>query len=211
MFCEAVKEAIMRRTTWVWTAFLAALAIGGAFGPAARAEVRLPKVFGSHMVLQQEKPVVIWGWAQPNETITVQLGTESQKAQANERGEWKAVLPAMKAGGPYTLTVSASSTVRFDDVMVGEVWLCSGQSNMEMGIGAARDGQQEIAAADYPGIRLLKVLKRWTPRTAERHGGRLDGVLAQKRRCRRVGRVYRRRLLFWPGTPQEAGPDHWAN
>ena len=115
------------------------------------------------MVLQQEKPLVIWGWAQPNETVTVEIGTESRTAKANERGEWKVELPPMKAGGPYTLTVSGSSTVQFDDVMIGEVWLCSGQSNMEMGIGMARDGKQEIAAADYPAIRLLKVTRKWTP------------------------------------------------
>jgi sialate O-acetylesterase len=138
------------------------LAIGAAMCAAARAEVRLPRVFGSHMVLQQEKPLVFWGWAQPNETVTVQIAAESRTAQANERGEWKVELPAMKAGGPYTLSVSGSSTVRFDDVMVGEVWLCSGQSNMEMGISMAQDGQQEIAAADYPSIRLLKVTRKWT-------------------------------------------------
>ena len=63
------------------------------------------------MVLQQEKPLVVWGWAEPNETVTVTLATGSQQAQANERGEWKAVLPAMKAGGPYTLTVSGSTKV----------------------------------------------------------------------------------------------------
>jgi sialate O-acetylesterase len=137
--------------------------MGSGFEGMARAEVRLPKVFSSHMVLQQEKPVVIWGWAQPNEKVTVELATGSQQVQANERGEWKAVLPAMKAGGPYTLTVTGSSTVRFEDVMVGEVWLCSGQSNMEMGIGACRDAQNEIAAADYPGIRLLMVTKSWKP------------------------------------------------
>src|SRR5208282_811311 len=105
-----------------------AVFLSGAGLPPARAEVQLPKVFGSHMVLQQEKPLVIWGWAQPNETITVQLAAESQQARANERGEWKAVLPAMKASGPYTLTVSGSTKVQFEDVMIGEVWLCSGQS-----------------------------------------------------------------------------------
>ena len=139
------------------------LVIGAGLCQAARAEVRLPKVFGSHMVLQQERPLVIWGWARPNETVTVHIATASRKAKANKRGEWKVELPAMKAGGPYALTVSGSSTVRFEDVMVGEVWLCSGQSNMEIGISAARDGKQEIAAAEYPGIRLLKVSKRWTP------------------------------------------------
>ena len=151
------------RLGWaVWSVVLGLVA-GGGFAHTARAEVRLPKVFSSHMVLQQDKPLVVWGWAQPGEKVTVELGTANQQVQANERGEWKAVLPAMKAGGPYTLTVSGSNKVQFEDVMVGEVWLCSGQSNMEMGIGAARDAQKEIAAADYPGIRLLKVVKSWKP------------------------------------------------
>jgi sialate O-acetylesterase len=133
------------------------------WNPSARAEVRLPKVFGSHMVLQREKPLPVWGWAQAGESVTVQIGSTTRQAKANERGEWKVSLPEMKAGGPYTLTVSGSSTVKFEDVMVGEVWLCSGQSNMEMGIGMSRDGKEEIAAADYPGIRLLMVPNRWTP------------------------------------------------
>jgi len=129
----------------------------------ARAEVRLPRVFGSHMVLQQERPLTIWGWATPNEKVTVQLGTVTQSVQANERGEWKAVLPAIKAGGPYTLAVSGSNTITFDDVMIGEVWLCSGQSNMEMGLGLANNAKAEIANASHPGLRLLMVDNRWTP------------------------------------------------
>ncbi len=115
------------------------------------------------MVLQQEKPIVVWGWAQPNETVTVTLDTATAQAQANDRGEWKTTLPAMKAAGPFTLKVTASSSVQFDDVMIGEVWLCSGQSNMEMGIGAANDGEKEIAAADHSGVRLLLVAKKWDP------------------------------------------------
>jgi sialate O-acetylesterase len=133
----------------------------GAALPSARAEVSLPKVFGSHMVIQQEMPVVIWGWAQPNETVTVTLASATAQAQANERGEWKAILPAMKAGGPFTLKVTGSSSVEFEDVMIGEVWLCSGQSNMEMGIGMGRDAEKEIAEANYPGIRLLLVTRKW--------------------------------------------------
>ncbi len=145
-----------------WTRLAGSLILA-ALGPMAQAEVRLPNVFSDHMVLQQQKPIVIWGWSQPGETIAVQLSTNIQNVQANERGEWKAVLPAMPAGGPYILTVSGSSALRREDVLVGEVWLCSGQSNMEMGIGTAQNGRQEIAAADYPTIRLLKVAKRWTP------------------------------------------------
>jgi len=130
---------------------------------AALAELRLPHVFGSHMVFQRDQPLVIWGWATPGETITVQLGDTRQTATANERGEWKATLPALPAGGPFTLTVSGSSTVTYDDVMIGEVWLCSGQSNMEFGVGNLKNAKEEIAAANHPGIRLLMVPNRWTP------------------------------------------------
>ncbi len=115
------------------------------------------------MVMQQEKPLVVWGWANPNETIKVQLGSASAQTQANASGEWKVTLAAMTAGGPYTLTVSGSSNVQFEDVMIGEVWLCSGQSNMEMGIGKCDNAKEEIAVADYPGIRLLMIPNKWTP------------------------------------------------
>ncbi len=155
----------MQRTRLGWALCRAVLGLVAGVGltPAVWAEVRLPHVFSSHMVLQREKPVIIWGWAQPSEKVTVELGTASQQVEANDRGEWKAALPAMKEGGPYVLTVSGSNKVQFEDVMVGEVWLCSGQSNMEMGIGAVKNAKEEITAADYPGIRLLKVAKSWKP------------------------------------------------
>jgi sialate O-acetylesterase len=127
----------------------------------ARADVSLPHVFGSHMVLQRDKPIIIWGWAKPGETVTVTLGSANQTAQANEHGEWKVTLPAMHAGGPFTLTVSGSSTVTYDDVMIGEVWLCSGQSNMEFGMGNVNNSAQEIASANHPNIRLLLVQHDW--------------------------------------------------
>src|ERR1035441_1866425 len=115
----------MRRIRLGWVVWSVALGLvaGGGFTQAARAEGRLPKVFSSHMVLQQEKPLVVWGWADPNEKVTVTLSIASQQVQANERGEWKVVLPAMKAGGPFTLTVSGSTKIEFEDVMIGEVWL----------------------------------------------------------------------------------------
>jgi sialate O-acetylesterase len=141
----------------------AAISLGATGLPLARGEVRLPNVFSSHLVLQQEMPLVIWGWAQPHETVTVTLAAATAQAQANERGEWKVTLPAMKAGGPFMLKVSGSSSVELDDVMIGEVWLCSGQSNMEMGIGMARDAQKEITEANDPGLRLLLVARKWDP------------------------------------------------
>jgi sialate O-acetylesterase len=144
-------------------AWILLLSLFAAFGVCqnVRADIRLPQVFGSHMVLQRDKPIIIWGWANPGETVTVQLGQENESAHANDLGEWKVTLPAMAAGGPLTLTVSGSSTVTYDDVMVGEVWLCSGQSNMEFGMGMVNNSTQEIAAADHSGIRLLLVKRRW--------------------------------------------------
>ncbi|MCL5097298.1 MAG: sialate O-acetylesterase [Candidatus Omnitrophica bacterium] len=160
-----MKTGSQRSAKRSWIIYLVATMIVAATGysPSVQAAVRLPKVFSDHMVLQREKPMVVWGWAEPDETVTVRLGAESRQAQANDRGEWKAVLPEMEAGGPYMLTVKGSSTVSFQDVMIGEVWLCSGQSNMEMGIGMSRNAKEEIAAADYSGIRLLMVPNRWTP------------------------------------------------
>jgi sialate O-acetylesterase len=139
------------------------IAVAVATSP-AHAEIRLPKIFGSHMVLQQGKPIHLWGWANPGETATAQLGAAKQSAVANDKGEWKLSLPAMKASGPHILEVSGSNKVVLDDVMIGEVWLCSGQSNMEMGMKKFHISPQEIAAANHPGIRLMLVENRWTPR-----------------------------------------------
>jgi sialate O-acetylesterase len=161
-----MKQSIIRVTSYFiissWIMLL--LCLGTIFGPATvQAEVQLPHVFGSHMVLQRDKPIIIWGWDNPGETVKVQLGSETRTAQANDRGEWKVVFPAMQAGGPYTITVTGSSTVTYNDVMIGEVWLCSGQSNMEFGLGRANNAKEEIANANHPGIRLLMVQNRWTP------------------------------------------------
>ena len=137
----------------------------------ARGEVRLPAIFGSHMVLQQGKPLQFWGWAAPGETATVQIGESSQSAIANDKGEWKLTLPAMKAGGPYVVKVGGTNEIVMENVMIGEVWLCSGQSNMEMGMKMFHISPQEIPAADHPGIRLMLVENKWTPRPQNDIGG----------------------------------------
>jgi sialate O-acetylesterase len=130
---------------------------------AAIADVKLAGVFSSHMVLQRNTPITVWGWAAPGESVKAQISTSSGSTQTGAGGEWKIVLPALHAGGPYTMTVQGQNTIALDDVLVGEVWLCSGQSNMEMGITMVKDGKDEAAAANYPNIRLLKVPKRWSP------------------------------------------------
>ncbi|MBN8456994.1 MAG: 9-O-acetylesterase [Verrucomicrobia bacterium] len=137
----------------------------------SHAEIRLPKIFGSHMVLQQGKPVILWGWSNPGETVTTQLGAGKQSTVANDKGEWKLSLPAMNAGGPHAIRISGTNEILLDDVMIGEVWLCSGQSNMEMGMKKFHISPQEIAAANYPGIRLMLVENKWTPRPQTDIGG----------------------------------------
>ncbi len=126
----------------------------------AVADVKLPHVLGDHMVLQRGVLLPVWGWAEPGEAITVSLGTHIAGATANEAGKWMVRLPALKAGGPHELTVRGNNTIRLSDILIGEVWLCSGQSNMEMGVGVAMDAEKEIAAADYPQIHLFELPRR---------------------------------------------------
>ena len=127
-----------------------------------RAEVRLPRIFGDNMVLQREKPIAVWGWASPGEKITVQFHSQTKTAKADKQGRWTLQLDTEQAGGPYQLTVAGKQGVQktYSNVMVGEVWICSGQSNMEMpiaGWGKIDHYQQEIAEADYSAIRHIKV------------------------------------------------------
>jgi len=130
-----------------------------AMSQAVLADVRLPKVIGSHMVLQREKPLKIWGWADKGEEVTVKLGQNKATAKANDKGEWLVTLPPMKAGGPYTMEIAGNNTITLDDILVGEVWIGSGQSNMEWTVSISNDAEKEIAAAKHPNIRLFLVPK----------------------------------------------------
>lgn len=124
------------------------------------ADVRLPNVFGSHMVLQRRKPVPIWGWADPAEKITLTFNGQTKTAKADKEGKWKLLLDPMEAGGPYQLIVKGKkNTLTYDDVVLGEVWICSGQSNMEWPLRAAANAKTEIPVANYPNIRQLLVKK----------------------------------------------------
>ena len=126
------------------------------------ADVRLPKIFGDHMVLQRDSPLPIWGWAEPGEQVSVEFLGQINSTSANAQGEWKVeLLPVKaKAGGPHTLTVTGTNSVKLQDVLVGEVWLCSGQSNMEMGVGLCLNPEAEIAAATHPQIRLFQIPRK---------------------------------------------------
>ncbi|HEY3412326.1 MAG TPA: sialate O-acetylesterase [Armatimonadota bacterium] len=117
----------------------------------------LSPMFGSHMVLQRGIKAPVWGWAAPGTTVTVAIAGKSADAVAGADGRWLARIGPLKAGGPHTLTVNGPKSVTLDDVLVGDVWVASGQSNMEMTVAESRDAAKEIAAANYPRLRLYKV------------------------------------------------------
>lgn len=121
--------------------------------------ISMPHIFADHMVLQRNAEIALWGKSAPKEQITVELNGVKKRGLANASGQWKVVLPPMGAGGPYTLTVSGKSdTLSFVDVLLGEVWICSGQSNMEFRLSSAMNSAKEIADADnYPGLRSFHV------------------------------------------------------
>ena len=127
-----------------------------------QAEVKLPGFFGDNMVLQREAPVKIWGWADKNEPVQVHFNGQVKKTKANRAGEWSVLLDPMSAGGPYTLRVEGKDNrIDYGNILVGEVWLCSGQSNMEWIVANSAGAEQEIVdASNYPEIRALNVTKK---------------------------------------------------
>jgi len=129
-----------------------------AVATAAQAEVSLNNMFGDHMVLQQGIRNRVWGKAAPGEAVTVTLGGQSHSTTAGADGSWQVHLdPVQEHGGPHTLTVKGSNTISFNDVLIGEVWVCSGQSNMQWSVNQSNDPDIEKAAARFPNIRLISV------------------------------------------------------
>ena len=122
------------------------------------ADVRLPAIFSDHMVFQQKQILRIWGWAEKGEKVAVALADQDVSAEADALGRWHVMLPPMTANkNPQKLIVKGKNTIEIQDVLIGEVWLCSGQSNMEWPVAACTNSQQEIASANYPMIRHIKV------------------------------------------------------
>jgi len=126
----------------------------------ALAEVKLPSVISNHMVLQRGIALPIWGKAEPGEKVTVSIEGQSAKATADAEGMWQVKLDPMKAGGPFEMTIAGTETITIKDILVGEVWICSGQSNMQMTVKYVKDYKKEIPAANYPRIRLFSAERR---------------------------------------------------
>ena len=144
----------MKTRTW-WFAVLGLLL--GLLPEGLQAELKLPAVIGDNMVLQRERPLPIWGWESPGTAVTVGLGAAEATTTAGDDGRWQVELPPQAAGGPHRLTITASRTLELENILIGEVWVCSGQSNMAWTVAASANPQEEIAAGNFPQIRHIKI------------------------------------------------------
>jgi len=124
------------------------------------AQVEVAQIFSDNMVLQRDINAPIWGTADPGDKVTVEIDGLSISAIANDEGNWKAYLPVFQAGGPYELIVRGDQEIRFADVMFGDVWIATGQSNMEWRLENSNNAQEEVNNANYPNVRLFYVPKR---------------------------------------------------
>lgn len=122
----------------------------------AHADVTLPAIFSDHLVLQREASVPVWGWADPGEEVTVSVAGQTQSTRAATDGKWMVKFSNLRSATPTTLTVKGKNTLTLSDVLIGEVWLGSGQSNMAMTVLRSKDAEAEQAAANFPQIRLFK-------------------------------------------------------
>ncbi|MEA9828173.1 sialate O-acetylesterase [Xanthomonas campestris pv. raphani] len=155
-------------------ALIAALGVLLAPSHAAAADAPLlHALFQPHMVLQRDAPIRLWGDAPAGEQVTLRLGEQQVQVRADRQGRWQARLPARGAGGPYTLSARSAGgvTQQLDDVLVGDVWLCSGQSNMELQVHRTLDSRSEVADADHPTIRMFKVPAQSSPTPQRSFGG----------------------------------------
>src|SRR5690349_12647709 len=141
-----------------------------------KAQLKPASIFSDQMVFQRDMPVPVWGTAKAGEKITVKFNGQAQQAKANKSGKWMVKLSPMKAGGPYSMEIKGKNSVMFTDIYAGEVWLCSGQSNMDMTV--AREDRywcgvfnekEEVASANYPLIRVFDT--DYTPKDEPQENG----------------------------------------
>lgn len=124
------------------------------------ADVKLPKVFSSNMVLQRDIPVQLWGWADRREHISIIFHGDTTHIKTDRKGKWSAELSSYPAGGPFEMIVSGKNEIKLTNILLGDVWICSGQSNMEWPVHSTNNAEEEIANATFPRIRLFTVQKK---------------------------------------------------
>ncbi len=177
----------------------------------AWADVKMPSIFGSHMVLQRNQKDKVWGWADPGEEVTVTIAGQTKTAKASDDGAWSVLLDPLPAGGRHTLTVKGKNTLSFDDVAVGEVWICSGQSNMQWPLNLANDADLETLTADYPEIRLISVPQVGTQEPQKDFQGQWERCTpANARDFSAIGLLFGRTLYQALGVPIGLIDDSWG-
>ena len=162
----------------------------------ASADLKMSPIFGDSMVVQRDQPIHVWGWTAANTDVSVQLARHTATAKSDANGRFDAMLDGLPAGGPHELTIAADETRTFSDVLVGEVWLCSGQSNMAWTVAASDDQDLELLTANHPQIRLISVpqVASQTPRND--FNGQWEACTAESaRQFSAVGYFFGRRLL----------------
>ena len=126
---------------------------------ALQAQIKVAAIFSDNMVLQRHTKIPVWGWANANEKVTVQFNNQTKTTKADQTGKWIVRLDDEMAGGPYVLKIKGKNSIEIKNILVGEVWICSGQSNMEWTVGQADEAEKEIDMADFPQIRHVKIPK----------------------------------------------------
>ena len=197
--------------------FISTIILVAVLSQAAHAEVHVPSIIGDNMVLQQGLKVRIWGTAQPGERVTVTFTSSKANATADTSGRWQTLIGPFKAGGPFVMTITGGNTLTFSNVLVGEVWICSGQSNMEWPLVNTKGGTDAIAQANYPEIRLFTVRKKTATSALDDVDGRwVVTTPEQVPQFSAVGYFFGRELYqrlkipiglihtSWGGTPAEA-------
>jgi sialate O-acetylesterase len=194
-----------------------------AWARTAHADIRLPRLVGDNMVLQRDAPITIWGWADPGERVAIAFRDQRRKTRADAHGNWSVTLAPLSAGGPDSMRLAAHRTIILSNILVGDVWLASGQSNMEFplqsqdGFGGVNDAEREVAQAHYPSMRLFLVTRdaALTPRQDVRSDGWQAVTPANVGRFSAVAYLFGRELhqrhavpiglieSSWGGTPAE--------
>jgi len=154
-----LSERFLRMKMLYWCRLACVVLVLEAFSVCLWANPKFSPVFGDHMVLQQDQEIRVWGSADPDELVTITIDRSSSTIIADKEGRWRGSLPSLRAGGPFELQVAGKTKIAVHDVLVGEVWIASGQSNMTFPLRAAVGGEDAIKSADYPNIRFLTSAK----------------------------------------------------